>query len=88
MASYGAGRLRAEMNLHVDGEARPGWRSAVDVPVSEGDTVYCAEGQATVVKVLGKTGDGSNLLELKLPTANAKPFFAAASNVLVEPRES
>jgi hypothetical protein len=40
---------------------------------------------AEVVKVLGKTGDGSRLLELRLPDTSAKPFFAAASNVLVAP---
>jgi hypothetical protein len=39
-----------------------------------------------VVKVLGRTGDGSRLLELKLKNVvGAKPFFAAASNVLVAP---
>jgi hypothetical protein len=40
---------------------------------------------AQVVRVLGKTGDGSRLLELKLPDTSAKPFFAAASNVLISP---
>jgi hypothetical protein len=41
-----------------------------------------------VVKVLGRTGDGSRLLELKLKNvAGAKPFFAAASNVLVCPTQ-
>jgi hypothetical protein len=37
------------------------------------------------VALLGKTGDGSRLLEIRLGDVQAKPFFAAASNVLVAP---
>jgi hypothetical protein len=48
--------------------------------------VQCAEGLAEVVRIGGKTGDGSRLLELCLPDRPRQPFFAAASNVLVPPR--
>jgi hypothetical protein len=40
---------------------------------------------AEVVRVLGKTGNGSRLLQLRLLDRTAPPFHAAASNVLVEP---
>jgi hypothetical protein len=40
---------------------------------------------AEVVRILGKTGDGSRLLELRLLEKDAPPFYAAASNVLVMP---
>jgi hypothetical protein len=86
MASYATGNRRSvDPKLHVDAEARPGWCCGADVTLSAGDTVFCTEGMAEVVKVLGKTGDGSRLLELRLPVTSAKPFFAAASNVLVAP---
>ena len=49
-------------------------------------TKYSARAATGVVTaVLGKTGDGSRLLEIKLTDPAARPFFAAASNVLVAP---
>ena len=42
---------------------------------------------AEVIHVLGKTGDGSRLLELRLLNGSKSLFHAAASNVLVEPAE-
>ncbi|HEX2187329.1 MAG TPA: hypothetical protein VHG51_00460 [Longimicrobiaceae bacterium] len=69
--------------LYVDCDARPGWVSAHDRLPGVGEEVYCAVGVGEVSAVLGKTGDGSRLLEIRLPTAGAKPYFAAASNVLV-----
>jgi hypothetical protein len=42
---------------------------------------------AEVVRVAGKTGDGSRLLELRLLEKEAPPFYAAASNVLVMPAD-
>jgi hypothetical protein len=76
-------RLSAE--LHVDTAARPGWVSGLErVPVV-GEEVFCAAGIGRVVKVLGRISDGSRLLEVKLDAPEAKPFFAAASNVLVAP---
>lgn len=84
--AYGAGNRKVDgRKLNVDESARPGWCSGADAAITVGDRVYCTEGLAEVVRVLGKTGDGSRLLELRLPDAKAKPFFAAASNVLAEP---
>jgi hypothetical protein len=50
--------------------------------------VYCAGGPGEVVSVHGKTGDGSRLLQIRLEDEAARPFFAAASNVLVAPLRS
>lgn len=72
--------------LKVDQALWPGWVDGADQLPVVGDEVKCAEGTAQVVRVLGKTGDGSRLLELVLPDRLKHPFFAAASNVLVAPR--
>lgn len=72
-------------DLHVDHAAHPEWQSGLERVPTVGEVVHCTSGAAEVVRVLGKTGDGSRLLELKLGDAAAKPFFAAASNVLVAP---
>lgn len=74
-----------DAELYVDTEARPGWRTGADRIPQVGEEVYCAGGPGEVIRVHGKTGDGSRLLELRLPDPKAKPFFAAASNVLVAP---
>jgi hypothetical protein len=79
-------KLNAE--LHVDREARPGWVSGSERTPAVGEEVFCVAGMGEVVKVLGKTGDGSRLLEVKLPDPGTKPFFAAASNVMVAPSAS
>lgn len=71
--------------FYVDATARPGWLTAVERAPAVGEEVFCAAGPGTVFAVLGKTGDGSRLLEIRLPSADSKPFFAAASNVLVAP---
>jgi hypothetical protein len=62
-----------------------GWLSGVERMPAVGERVQCTEGLAQVTKILGKTGDGSRLLELTLPDRPRHPFFAAASNVLVPP---
>lgn len=72
--------------LRVDETLWPGWVGGSEQLPVVGDEVKCAEGSAQVVRVLGKTGDGSRLLELVLPDRLKHPFFAAASNVLVAPR--
>ena len=48
-----------------------------------GEVVLCVEGEAEVVGVLGRTSDGSRLLELRVDDRN-NPFFASSSNVLVQ----
>lgn len=72
--------------MYVSTEARPGWMTAESRLPSVGEEVYCAGGAGKVVAVRGRTGDGSRLLEIQLAERDAKPFFAAASNVLVAPR--
>jgi hypothetical protein len=82
--SRGAKSLRAE-EFRVSADDRPGWiRGSVRTP-DVGQEVYCAGGPGEVVSVHGKTGDGSRLLQIRLEDESARPFFAAASNVLVAP---
>jgi hypothetical protein len=82
--SRGAKSLRAE-EFRVSADDRPGWiRGSVRTP-DVGQEVYCAGGPGEVVSVHGKTGDGSRLLQIRLEDETARPFFAAASNVLVAP---
>lgn len=83
------GRRNGEMSpekLRIDRTARPGWPTGAEQLPDVGDEVYCTEGIGSVVRLLGHTGDGSRLLELRLPGAEKHPFYAAASNVLVAPR--
>jgi hypothetical protein len=77
-------RMKPE-ELHVDTELHPDWCDGSKSQLKAGDTVLCTEGLAKIVKVAGKTGDGSRLLELKLVEGDQHPFFAAASNVRVAP---
>ncbi len=72
--------------LRVDEALRPDWILATKRLPAVGEEILCAEGLATVIRLLGKTGDGSRLLELALPDRPPRlTFFAAASNVLVAP---
>ena len=82
--SNSARRIRAE-DLFVSNDERPGWVPASDRLPSVGQEVYCVGGVGELTAVLGKTGDGSRLLQIRLADPDAKPFFAAASNVLVAP---
>ncbi len=68
--------------LRIETLERPGWHAAALRVPEVGECVHCIEGQAEVVRVLGKVGDGSRLLELRLHHRPKVPFFAAASNVL------
>ena len=82
--SNGTKRLRAE-DERVDPLSHPGWTTGLERLPAVGEEVICAGGPGEVVALLGKTGDGSRLLEIRLGEPQAKPFFAAASNVLVAP---
>ncbi|MBI4410821.1 MAG: hypothetical protein HY561_14015 [Gemmatimonadetes bacterium] len=82
--SNSARRLKPT-DVQVDRSVKPGWETGAARLPRLGECVYCTEGLAEVVRLLGKTGDGSRLLELRLIERSAGPFFAAASNVLVEP---
>jgi hypothetical protein len=81
-----ARRIRTE-DLHVDAEAHPDWVSGLDRVPAAGEEVFCTGGMAEVVRLLGRTGDGSRLLELRLLDGKHPPFFVAASNVRVAPRQ-
>jgi len=70
----------------VDREARPDWPTGAERAPEVGDVVYCTAGMGTVLRVLGRTGNGSRLLELRLPSAGKVSFFASGSNVLMAPR--
>lgn len=69
-------------SLRIRSVDPPGWEPAAERVPAVGDIVYCLEGPAEVVKVLGRTSDGSRLLELRVADRK-QPFFAASSNVLV-----
>jgi hypothetical protein len=64
---------------------RPGWVRGTDRLPLEGEEVFCAAGSGTVTELHGKTGDGSRLLRIALVDPKKRPFFAAASNVLLAP---
>lgn len=87
MASYAnsSRRTRLETLQVAESDERPGWVTATDRLPDIGEQVYCTEGMAEMSKLLGKTSDGSRLLELVLPDRPRHPFFASASNVLVAP---
>jgi len=77
-------RLHVE-DFRVVTTDRPGWVVGSARILGIGEAVYCTGGVGIIAAVLGKTGDGSRLLEIRLEDVEAKPFFAAASNVLVAP---
>jgi len=74
--------LSMRNRLRVTSMDVPGW-SVVDARAPRvGESVFCVDGQATVVRILGRTGDGSRLLELHLTSGPEAPYFVASSNVL------
>ena len=48
-----------------------------------GQFVYCLGGPAKVLKVLGRTGDGCRVLELRCEDRR-EAFFASSGNVLLQ----
>ena len=84
MNSMNSSKRMDPRELHINGEAHPEWTSAVEKTPLVGEIVMCTAGLAEVIKLRGKTGDGSRLLELKLVEGTAPPFYAACSNVLVK----
>jgi hypothetical protein len=77
-------RIRTD-DLRVSAADHPDWVSGLERLPAPGQDVLCTGGLAQVVRLLGKTGDGSRLLELRLHGANQPPFFVAASNILLPP---
>ena len=86
---YGANSSRAlrPEQLRVNTTDHPDWQSGSGRTPQQGSNVLCTAGLAEVVRVLGKTGDGSRLLELRLLDGKHPPFFATASNILLPPDE-
>ena len=60
----------------------PGFGPADGRVPTVGESIYCVEGPAEVIAVLGKTSDGSRLLQLRCES-RPQPFFASSSNVLL-----
>ena len=81
MSDSNTSRLSRE-KVRISSAPRPGWQPSVDRIPRVGEQVYCTDGAAEVKRVLGKTSDGSRLLELSCES-RPQPFFAASSNVLV-----
>jgi len=68
-------------SLRISSIEEPGWESSPERVPLVGEHIYCLAGPATVVRLLGRTSDGSRLLELQCGESK-QPFFAASSNVL------
>jgi hypothetical protein len=68
-------------SLRISSIERPGWRQSPGRVPEPGDQIYCVEGPAEVTRLLGRTSDGSRLLELRCDS-RPQPFFASSSNIL------
>jgi len=87
MSEANTSRVSRE-SLRISSVHPQGWQQpeAGHVP-SVGDTVYCTEGPAEVARLLGRTSDGSRLLELRC-AERTQAFFASSTNVLVRASSS
>jgi hypothetical protein len=81
MAKSDTSRVSRE-SLRISSIERPGWEPALDRVPNVGEFIYCLEGRAKVERVLGRTSDGSRLLELRCGDRK-QPFFASSSNILM-----
>lgn len=68
--------------LRVSSMEPAGWCAGDGTVPYVGERVFSVGGEAEVVRVLGRTGDGSRLLELRLANGSKTPYFAASSNLL------
>jgi len=68
-------------SLRISSIEQPGWEAEAGRVPDVGDQIYCVDGPAEVVRILGRTSDGSRLLELRCES-RPQPFFASSSNVL------
>lgn len=71
-------------SLLISSANRPGWHTELGRVPQVGEKVQCMEGEAEVVRICGRVGDGSRLLELRLYERPKTPYFAASSNVLLQ----
>jgi hypothetical protein len=85
LISRGSEVLRPQ-DQRIDRAARPGWVTGDVCEPRVGDEVYCTGGGGSVLRVHGRTGNGSRLLEVSLANGTKAPFFVASSNVLIAPR--
>jgi hypothetical protein len=69
-------------SLRISSVDPAGWGPSPGHVPTIGDFIYCTDGPAEVIRVLGRTSDGSRLLELRCDS-RPQPFFASSSNVLV-----
>ena len=81
MANPDMSRVPRE-SLRISSVEPPGWEPTSGRLPDVGEQVYCTEGLARVVRRLGRTSDGSRLLELRCGE-RAQPYFVSSSNVLV-----
>ena len=86
MAQSNSIRRMRRSEVEIDRDQRPGWLTGDERVLELGEEVLCTAGIAHVAGVHGKTGTGCRLVELRLAEEGTKPFFAAASNILVAPR--
>ena len=84
MLSKSVGRVSRDSLRISSIDPAGGWHSEPGRVPAVGEVVLCVEGEAEVVGVLGRTSDGSRLLELRVDDRTS-PFFASSSNVLVQP---
>jgi hypothetical protein len=85
MSKSNSSRRSSVEDFLVNPADRPGWVTGRQGSLCVGQEVYCAGGAGTVHAILGKTSDGSRLVEIRLCDPDAKPFFAASSNLLTAP---
>lgn len=83
MFSNSSRRMTVE-GLKVASGSDTDWHPCADRLPTVGEIVKCTGGMAEVIKLHGKTSDGSRLIELKLIAEKAPPFYAASSNILVQ----
>jgi hypothetical protein len=83
MTSYGGRAPRRAEDVKIDPVLQPGWITGLERLPDPGERVYCVQGEAQVVRLLGKTESG-RLIELKLADQRS-PFYASAGNILVAP---
>lgn len=68
-------------SLRISSVDQPGWEPSPGRVPDVGEYIYCLAGPAEVVRLLGRTSDGSRLLELRCED-RTQPFFASSSQVL------
>jgi hypothetical protein len=73
--------------LRISSVEPAGWEPSSGRVPKIGDFVYCTDGPARVVKLLGRTSDGSRLLELRCGEGTP-PFFASSANVLLRSKQA